>query len=218
METVAVESALEWGVATLALGGQTVSGDQHLVRLFPNGSLVAVMDGLGHGQEAALAAKTAVATLEATSEKQLSLIALMQRCHEALTQTRGVVMSLAMFNQLEHTMIWLGVGNVAGVLLRADPATNPAQENLLLRGGVVGYQLPALSAAVVPVTHGDLLIFATDGLNGDFAHGVTLNESPQRLAARILAQYGKGTDDALVLVARWDAKKKEGAEEQKAEG
>ena len=205
METLVVGSALEWGVATLALGGQTVSGDQHLVRLLPTGSLVAVMDGLGHGQDAALAAKIALATLEAASD-QLSVIALMQRCHEALTQTRGVVMSLALFNQLEYTMTWLGVGNVAGVLLRTDPATNPAQENLLLRGGVVGYQLPALSAAVVPVMPGDLLIFATDGLNGNFAHGVPVNESPQRLATRILAQHGKGTDDALVLVARWHGK------------
>ncbi len=202
METLDESSRLELGVATLALGGQTVSGDQHLVKSFPQGILVAVIDGLGHGREAALAAKTAVATLEATSNPS-SVITLIQRCHEALGQTRGVVMSLALFNEQEHTMTWAGVGNVSGVLLRADPATNPAQENILLRGGVVGFQLPSVTAAVIAVMPGDLLIFATDGLDGNYAQGVSVNEAPQRLATRILAQHGKGTDDALVLVARW---------------
>jgi serine/threonine protein phosphatase PrpC len=210
METVDTTSNLELGVATLALGGQTVSGDQHLVKSISPGPgiLVAVIDGLGHGQEAAHAAKIAVATLNAAAD-HASVITLIQRCHEALAQTRGVVMSLALFNELDHTMTWAGVGNVAGVLLRADGNTNPAQENILLRGGVVGYQLPVLTAAVIPVMPGDLLIFATDGLDGNFSQGVSVNEAPQRLATRILAQHGKGTDDALVLVARWREKKAE---------
>jgi phosphoserine phosphatase RsbX len=212
METLDPSSGLELGVATLALGGQTVSGDQHLVKSTPQGILVAVIDGLGHGREAALAAKTAVATLEAASDHS-SVITLIQRCHEALGQTRGVVMSVALFNELDNTMTWTGVGNVAGVLLRSDSTTNPSQENILLRGGVVGFQLPVLTAAVMPVMPGDLLIFATDGLDGNFSQGVSVSEAPQRLATRILAQHGKGTDDALVLVARW--RKKDGATKNK---
>src|SRR5436190_4048002 len=135
METVDVIPGLELGVATLALGGQTVSGDQHLVKSFADGILVAVIDGLGHGQEAAHAAKIAVNTLN-TAADHASIITLIQRCHEALAKTRGVVMSLALFNELDRTITWAGVGNVTGVLLRAISATNPAQENILLRGGV----------------------------------------------------------------------------------
>jgi phosphoserine phosphatase RsbX len=217
METLDATSRLELGVATLALGGQTVSGDQHLVKSIPQGILVAVIDGLGHGQEAAHAAKTAVATLTAAAD-HASVIMLIQRCHEALSHTRGVVMSLAMFNEQDHTMTWAGVGNVAGVLLRADSTTNPTQENILLRGGVVGFQqLPPLTAAVISVMPGDLLIFATDGLDSNFSQGVSVNEAPQRLATRILAQHGKGTDDALVLVARWREKKEEGRSKKEEE-
>lgn len=205
METLTNPLPLEWGVATLALGGQRVSGDQHLVQPFPTGLLVAVVDGLGHGGEAAVAAKTAIATLEVFA--QLSVITLVRRCHDALTQTRGVVMTLASFNELDETMTWIGVGNVTGMLIRADASITPPQESVLLRGGVVGYQLPNLSAAVLPVMTGDTLIFATDGLDSDFTEGVFLGDSPQRLATRILAQHGKGTDDALVLVARWKGKK-----------
>jgi len=202
-------------VAALALGGQMVSGDQHLVQPFPDGLLVAVVDGLGHGGEAATAAKLAIATLEVSA--QHSVITLVRRCHDALTQTRGVVMSLASFNELDDTITWIGVGNVTGVLIRADANISPNQENVLLRGGVVGYQLPLLIAAVIPVMAGDTLIFATDGLNNNFTEGIFLGDPPQRLAARILAQHGKGTDDALVLVARWTGKKNTASLTQKTE-
>src|SRR5512134_1603292 len=124
-------ASLEWGVAASALEAQAVSGDQYMVQPFPHGVLVTVIDGLGHGQEAAAAAKIAAATLEAYAQQ--SVIALVRHCHRALAQTRGVVMSLASFNELDETMTWLGIGDVTGILVRAEPAANPAKENMLLR-------------------------------------------------------------------------------------
>ena len=100
-------------------------------------------------------------------------------------------------------MTWLGVGNIEGRLLRADPQAQPLRESLILRGGVVGRHLPTAYASLVAVAPGDILIFATDGIRSDFSEGLTGSEVPQRTADRILAQYGKHTDDALVLVARY---------------
>jgi len=51
------------GVATVPLGGESESGDQQLIQRFTDGVLVAVVDGLGHGAEAADAARIAVQTL-----------------------------------------------------------------------------------------------------------------------------------------------------------
>jgi negative regulator of sigma-B (phosphoserine phosphatase) len=192
---------IDWGVATLALPGQVESGDLPLVKPLPNGVLVAAVDGLGHGAAAAAAARSAVHILERHAHE--SLLSLVERCHQGLLDTRGVVMSLASFHVPDETMTWLGVGNVEGMLLRADVHARPPREGVLLRGGVVGYQLPALSAAVLPVTRGDLLIFATDGIRSSFAQGPSRSDPPQQLADRILAEHGKGTDDALVLVARY---------------
>jgi negative regulator of sigma-B (phosphoserine phosphatase) len=93
------------------------------------------------------------------------------------------------------------VGNVEGLLLRADPAIAPAREVLLLRGGVVGYQLPHLAEAVLPVTPGDLLVLATDGVRAEFVADARPGERPRLLADRLLRAYARGTDDALVLVA-----------------
>jgi serine phosphatase RsbU (regulator of sigma subunit) len=118
-------------------------------------------------------------------------------------KTRGVVMSLAFFNAQDSTLTWVGVGNVEGMLVRADAKAHPARESVLLRGGVLGYELPPLRASVIPVFRGDTLILSTDGIRHGFAEELTLRDSPQQIADRILAHSGKGTDDALVLVARY---------------
>jgi negative regulator of sigma-B (phosphoserine phosphatase) len=91
------------------------------------------------------------------------------------------------------------VGAVEGVLLRAGPG----REYVLLQGGVVGLQLPPVRELVLPVAAGDTLVLATDGVRGGFAEGLTADGTPQQLADRVLARDFKGTDDALVLVARY---------------
>ncbi len=191
----------EWAVARRAAPGEQESGDLHVVECFPGGTLLAAVDGLGHGAEAAIAARAAVDVLRAHAPE--SVIALVRRCQRALRETRGVVMSLATFNAPDSSLTWLGIGNVGGVLVRADPAGGPPRESLLLRGGVVGYRLPVLSAAVLTVNPGDLLVFATDGVDASFAPEPAGNTALQPLADRILDQWGKNTDDALVLVARF---------------
>ena len=193
---------MEWGLAQIAFGNETVSGDRHMVSPYADGLLIAVVDGLGHGKEAAAAAEAAVAILG--EHLQEPVISLLKRCHDALRQTRGVAMSLAALNGTYRTITWLGVGNVEGVLLRADREAVPAQDNVMLFPGVVGHQMPSLRAVVTPVNVGDLLIFFTDGIRRDFLNEPPIpGHSPQRIADRICARHSKGTDDALVLVARY---------------
>lgn len=195
------KTLVHWGVATLALPGQSASGDLHLVQPVKDGVLLAVVDGLGHGEEAAAAARLAVGALERDAEEPL--LSLLQRCHGALKGSRGVVMSLARFDAPRGTMTWLGVGNVEGVLHHADWSERSARASLITRGGIVGSEVPAVQAAMIPVSAGDTLVFATDGIASDFLSDVSTREEPQRLADHILARYGKGTDDALVLVAKY---------------
>jgi negative regulator of sigma-B (phosphoserine phosphatase) len=191
---------VEYGVAKFILPGQSESGDRHLVCCSQNGILFAVIDGIGHGEEAANAAKAAIAVLESHVDEPI--ISLVERCHEKLRLTRGVVLSLAFVDTLHGMLTWLGVGNVQGVLMRVGARKGTMQELLLLRAGVAGSQLPPLQAAVLPVVRGDTLIFATDGVRGEFVEGLLGLENPQRAADRILELYQRGNDDALVLVAR----------------
>jgi phosphoserine phosphatase RsbX len=191
---------VEYGVAKFVLPGQGESGDRHLVCCAGDGILIAAMDGIGHGEEAAYAAEAAISILKANAEEPV--ISLMERCHRELRSTRGVVLSLASIDPQHGMMTWLGVGNVQGVLMRAGAQKGSVQEVLLLRGGVVGSQLPALQAAVLPIAKGDTLVFVTDGIRSEFLETLSALESPQRAADRILIQHGKGNDDALALVVR----------------
>src|SRR5512145_2579545 len=109
---------IQCGVVLKAMSGYAESGDQYLVKDVPGGVLVAAIDGLGHGEKAAVAAKAAVATLEQYPQEPLP--ALVNRCHKRLIGTRGVVMSLALVDFTNRSLTWVGVGNVHGVLLRAD--------------------------------------------------------------------------------------------------
>lgn len=192
---------LEWEAASRALPGYTSSGDLHLVELFTNGGLAAAVDGLGHGDEAREAASTAIQTLERYAHE--SVISLVNRCHEALRPTRGAAMTLVSFDFVENLVTVLGIGNVETILLRSNGAANPQSETMLLRNGVVGYQLPALRASVFAISPGDTLVFCTDGIDPRFVNGLTNNESPKRLAHRILDSFFKGNDDAMVLVVRF---------------
>ena len=162
--------------------------------------MIAAIDGIGHGEEAANAADAAISILKASPDEPV--ISLLERCHEGLRSTRGVVLSLASIDPKHGMMTWVGVGNVQGVLMRAGAKKGRVEEVLLLRGGVVGSQLPALQAAVLPIAKGDTLVFVTDGIRSEFVEGLSTLESPQRAADKILKQHSRGNDDALVLVLR----------------
>lgn len=190
---------LDCGVAARPLPGQRVSGDAHVLAPFPGGVLVAVIDGLGHGEHAATAALAAATTVTAHAGEPIE--AIVGHCHAGLRGTRGVAMTLASFAEPGGTMRWVGVGNVEGVLVRAHP--DAGRETVMLRGGVIGYQVPRSRPAELPVSPRDVLIMATDGIRHGFAQSVDPLQPATDTARRILAGFARQSDDALVLVARY---------------
>lgn len=192
---------LAWAVAETPFPSERESGDRYVVQQSANGILIAVVDGSGHGAEAAAAAKIAASTLE--SHAWESPIALLLRCHDDLKGTRGAVMTLAFIHLRDRTLTWIGVGNVEAVLFHelGDGPTRP--DRALLRNGVIGYRLPTLRAEVLPLKPRDTLVVVTDGIKPDFDRGLQLNGDPGRIADGILARHHNGLDDAMVVVARY---------------
>jgi negative regulator of sigma-B (phosphoserine phosphatase) len=191
---------IETAVAEAALPGEAESGDLHLVAAHDGGVLVAAIDGLGHGSEAAEAARKARSALE--RDPGADLTDLFVTAHSVLARSRGVVMSLASFSP-NGSLTWLGVGNVEGTLVRGDERPVRRADSILLLGGVVGFQLPPLRPSTMLVQPGDLLILATDGIVAGYLPELDPVAGPKALADRILSEYRRGTDDALVLVARY---------------
>jgi negative regulator of sigma-B (phosphoserine phosphatase) len=202
MDLASPSLPIEWGVAAQAAPRESVTGDAHLMLPTSTGVLLAVIDGSGHGPEAAHATGLALNALREAPEQ--SVIAHLRACHVALAGSRGVVMTLADFNQQDRTLTLCGIGNVEAVLFRARPGQGAArQESAMLRGGVVGSHLPEPFATMVPVHGGDTLVMATDGLRNDFSADSVLRSSPRQSAGALLAKHVRGNDDAVVLVIRF---------------
>jgi hypothetical protein len=158
-------------------------------------------------------AKTAITTLEAYANESIDM--LFERCHRELRGTRGVVMSLASFKLREQRLSWLSVGNVRGLFFNvrlsglAGLSEMVKRKSLMLRGGIVGYQLPKLYPSHISIQRGNVLIFATDGILSDFTGDMTLTRKlsgsvpAQQIADDIFAQYAQDGDDATVLVVRY---------------
>src|SRR5262245_64142464 len=105
METL-IKPPIEWAVAELAREGQSESGDRYLTLTTADGGLVAVVDGLGHGAEAARAAKTAGRALERGAHRRL--VQLLPDCRQSPLGTRDGVDSAAAFAWRAATMTWPG--------------------------------------------------------------------------------------------------------------
>ncbi len=193
------------GIASKALKGQRVSGDAPAWVEFADGLLVAAIDGLGHGSEAAKASERAAEVLRTCADQNVT--AVVKQCHEQIRDTRGVVMSVAAFNATANTMTWVAVGNVEAYLLRGA-ASRKEKSFILMRGGVVGNSLPPLREETLSVRPGDILVMATDGIRSGFSQSIDPRASPQEIADTIMADFAKENDDALVIAVRWVGKNK----------
>lgn len=200
MTAPGAEPLVDYWVAERPIPGQNQSGDQYLVSEHPRGVLVAVVDGLGHGEQACIAAKEAIAALRGQPDDPVDV--LMQRCHEALRKTRGAVVTLASLDASANTLTWLAVGNVEAILRRCSmPRSKPIA--ILPRGGIVGDRLPPLNPATLTISPGDLLLLATDGIGSIFTREIDRVEQPRQLVNHIFTQHAKNTDDALILGVQW---------------
>jgi phosphoserine phosphatase RsbX len=194
---------VEWAATGTPIPGETSSGDGHLVVRGALRTLIAVLDGLGHGPEAHRATTAAIAAIAEIPDAPFR--SLFEHCDRALRRTRGVVMTIASIaadGQLE----WMGVGNVEAIVVRS--AAPYRHEAIVTRGGVVGYRLPSLYPGGTHLDAGDVLVMATDGIRSGFVGSVDPILSPQIIASRILEEYGRGYDDALVVVARYEGSRR----------
>jgi negative regulator of sigma-B (phosphoserine phosphatase) len=53
---------------------------------------------------------------------------------------------------------------------------------------------------------GDLLVFATDGIQAGFDEAIRTIGTPQQIAEGILSRHARQVDDALVLAVRYAGK------------
>ncbi len=191
-------SGLEVGAVCLPKNGETVAGDDWRFESDGHRGTLLVADGLGHGPEAARAARAATGVLAEhpfdTPE------ALVEACHAALTTTRGAAMAAVRLDPGAGTGTFAGVGNIAG---RVHVAA--AHRNLVSHNGTVGHKVRRIQEFAFPFPEDALLVLHSDGLTTHWS----LADYPG-LAARhagliagvLYRDHDRGRDDVTVVVVR----------------
>jgi phosphoserine phosphatase RsbX len=188
---------ISWGGVCRAKQGQQVSGDVYFVQEYGDGFVLAsVIDGLGGGVEAERAARLAAQLLKQHPEAPLQ--ELIRRSHTELHSTRGAVIGLLRLDLAASQASYVGVGNI-GVQVYSRQPIRPISKN-----GILGFRLPSLLELRYSYDPGDLFVIYSDGISNHFTQDTTidLKQSPQRMAEQVLAQYGKLSDDATVVVIK----------------
>jgi serine phosphatase RsbU (regulator of sigma subunit) len=193
---------IEWAAVRRPRPGEAVCGDHPIALNIGDGAaLFGVIDGLGHGAAADAAAQLAAEVVDERRSEPLEV--LIQRCHLALTETRGVAMTLARVDFKTDKVSWIGIGNVTAELVAKHPGGIEVRSSALLAGGIVGYRMPqTLLTQQVSIAPGDLLVIASDGIAEHHLGGIDFAAQATTIAEQLVGRYGRDTDDALVLAAR----------------
>lgn len=191
---------IKYTVIVEPLAGELACGDHYLVKELHDATLIAVIDGLGHGDQAELAAKTAIATINANAHEPLNV--LLRHCNESLLDTRGSAITLVRISQ-KQVITYQAIGNVSGVYWHLNEREKFQAHSFLLQNGIVGNRLPSLLPIKgISLASGDKLILATDGIKKEFENIPPNWSSIDQVAHDIFTTYRDKKDDGLVLVAQ----------------
>lgn len=196
-----------WHTAGRPYPGEERSGDGvTCIPLDEIGSwVVAIVDGLGHGNAAADARTMALATIESSAGDPGpggDVTSTLRSCHFALKQSRGAVMLVASISA--HVVTWVGVGNIEGGIWRQGPEGYLNVQPVVCRSGVVGYNLPELAAVTVPINNGDLIVLHTDGIEPGWSRDLG-PIARERLADELVHRHARDTDDCCVFVGWFES-------------
>ncbi|MCG6188271.1 SpoIIE family protein phosphatase [Maribellus maritimus] len=187
------------GAASRAKPGEKLNGDSYVVNhLNQTETVVAVIDGLGHGKEANIASQ--MAKEQILLRPELPLDALIQHVHNGIRGTRGAVIGLVFADTQKNKLRFTGIGNIEGFL-----NTSSGKKNLISFGGIVGHNMRTPRIFEFDFNPGDILCLTTDGITSRWnPDDLNWKDHPQQPAEYILRNFSRQNDDATVLILRYN--------------
>jgi anti-sigma regulatory factor (Ser/Thr protein kinase) len=194
----AVKKEFTAGAVSLPLAGEEVCGDAWAMDEQPGRCLVAVVDGLGHGWQAAEASQEALRIFRKNAHQRPA--AILEAAHLALRSTRGAAMAIVEINRDQGEVRYAGVGNISGSL------TTPAgRSNMVSHNGIVGHQARRFQEFMYRWAPDALLVMHSDGLGTQWRvedyPGLTQRD-PSLIAAVLYRDFARGRDDVTVVALR----------------
>jgi anti-sigma regulatory factor (Ser/Thr protein kinase) len=186
------------GGVSVSKAGEQVCGDAWEVHHHPDGALIVVTDGLGHGLQAAQASSAALATI--TPDISTDCVRCLQAMHEGTRHTRGAAASVADLRPAQRLMKFAGIGNVAGSVCGIQ-----TQRHAVPLNGTLGHQARQFREYSYPWEHESLLVMHSDGLGSHWSLDVypgLRQRHPSVVAAVLYRDFNRQRDDVTVVVAR----------------
>ena len=175
---------------------ETVCGDVVTVTTKPSGVLIAVADGLGHGEFAYEAARTFCDF--ATKHAENGIESIISDARTVMAKTRGAAAALVDLNEDQRVLEFVGIGNIE---LRSWSKEKIAPVSI---PGIVGTALRRIRSFRYNLNDDDLFIIFSDGISSRFVLEEYRELTGRAVADRILGEFGKSHDDATCVVVRID--------------
>jgi hypothetical protein len=159
-----------------------------------------LVDGLGHGPEAARAADEAGDVFD--QNPFVSLTSFLQSSAVRMQGTRGGAMAAARIDAKSRRLTYVGVGNIAGHLRDYSSETG---RGLMSHNGVVGGPMRKIQEFEYACPDEALLVMHSDGLQNRWnlqAYPGLLTRHPAVIAAVLYRDFTRGRDDVTVAVVR----------------
>jgi anti-sigma regulatory factor (Ser/Thr protein kinase) len=178
--------------------GEQVCGDNWSFSEPKAGPTLLLVDGSGHGVEAARAAEVAGQAFAAHAGG--SCVDIIGALHRALAPTRGAAVAVARIDMAARLVRFVGVGNISGLLVHANGSRHMVSHN-----GTAGHLAPRIREFTYEFADEPLVILHSDGLatRWDIAAypGLTV-QHPSLVAGVLLRDHRRGRDDASVVAMR----------------
>lgn len=178
--------------------GERHCGDGWTFHGTPERMLVLVVDGLGHGLEAAEAAQEAIATFEQRVNSNPTEI--LNYVHDALRKTRGAVAAIAEIRPGEKTLTYAGIGNISAVLLSGD-----GSRSLVSHNGTLGMTISRVQEFRLDWPNDAVLVLHSDGLLSKWdltPYAGLMARHPAVIGGALLRDFRRQRDDASVVVVK----------------
>ena len=196
-------AATEVGAICLPKPGEDVCGDAWGVVETESGFTLLVADGLGHGPLAATASRAAVAVLGRSAGRTPAEI--VGEAHNALRATRGAAVAVARFDRETRTLVYAGIGNIAGIVVSGTETRQMVSLN-----GTVGLDSRRVREFTYPFPVGARLIMHSDGLATHWrvdAYPGLWQRHPSLVAGVLYRDFARGRDDVTVVVVSETARR-----------
>jgi anti-sigma regulatory factor (Ser/Thr protein kinase) len=185
------------GCVNVPKPGEEVCGDACAVADTPAGRTAIVVDGLGHGPDAAIAAAEALRLFH--RHQHLPVPQILEYLHAGLRPTRGAAVAIARYDAQRSTVIYGGIGNIAGSI-----QSGQEMRRMISMNGTAGHIARRIQTFDYP-SAGGLVIMHSDGLtlhwSLDRYPGIT-RMHPTLIAAVLYRDHARRRDDATVLVVK----------------